>query len=78
MTIDELQRGTEEAWRHVYSLPSIARRLQATPASPWVALASNLGYRYYAHNLHRFYNCDWIIGRAGTAMKSGVAAMEAR
>ena len=78
MTIDQLQRGTEEAWRHVYSLPSIARRLQATPASPWVALASNLGYRHYAHNLHRFYNCDWIIGRAGTAMKSGVAAMEAR
>jgi len=64
MSIDQLQRGTEEAWRQVYSLPSIARRLQGTPASPWVALASNLGYRHYAHNLHRFYNCDWIIGRA--------------
>jgi hypothetical protein len=22
---------------------------------------SNLGYRYYAHRLHRFYNCDWVI-----------------
>jgi hypothetical protein len=29
-----------------------------------VKLGTNLGYRFYAHNLSRFYNCDWIIGRA--------------
>jgi len=29
-----------------------------------VRLGTNLGYRFYAHNLSRFYNCDWIIGRA--------------
>ena len=33
--------------------------------SPWpVRLGTNLGYRFYAHHLHRFYNCDWIIGCA--------------
>jgi hypothetical protein len=29
-----------------------------------VKVGTNLGYRFYAHNLSRFYNCDWIIGRA--------------
>jgi hypothetical protein len=32
-----------------------------------VKLGTNLGYRFYAHNLNRFYNCDWIIGRASNA-----------
>jgi hypothetical protein len=65
MTVEELQRGIEQAWRHAYSFPSIARRLAASP-SPWaVRLGANLGYRFYAHNLHRFYNCDWIVGGAG-------------
>jgi radical SAM superfamily enzyme YgiQ (UPF0313 family) len=67
MSVDELQRGIEEAWRYAYSLPSLARRVVASP-SPWpVRLGANLGYRFYARNLHRFYNCDWIIGRSRTA-----------
>jgi radical SAM superfamily enzyme YgiQ (UPF0313 family) len=61
MSVAELQQGTELAWRHAYSLPSIVRRLRASPASTGVAIAANLGYRHYAHNLHRFYNCDWIL-----------------
>lgn len=61
MTVDELQRGTEQAWRHVYAWGSIARRLRKSPA-PWpVRIMSNLGYRYYARHLDRFYNCDWIV-----------------
>ena len=32
-----------------------------------VRLATNLGYRFYANHLSRFYNCDWIIGRAEAA-----------
>jgi radical SAM superfamily enzyme YgiQ (UPF0313 family) len=64
MSVQELQEGTERAWRYAYTMPSIARRLRASPASPWVALAANFGYRHYARNLHRFYNCDWVIGRA--------------
>jgi radical SAM superfamily enzyme YgiQ (UPF0313 family) len=62
MSVEQLQRGVERAWRHAYSLPSMLRRLAASP-SPWpVRLGTNLGYRFYAHNLHRFYNCDWILG----------------
>jgi hypothetical protein len=26
-----------------------------------------LGYRFYANNLSRFYNCDWMIGRTPAA-----------
>ncbi|HET9013652.1 MAG TPA: radical SAM protein [Gemmatimonadaceae bacterium] len=63
MSVQELQEGTERAWRAAYSAGSIARRLRASPAPPWIALTANLGYRHYARNLHRFYNCDWIIGR---------------
>jgi radical SAM superfamily enzyme YgiQ (UPF0313 family) len=67
MSVEELQTGVETAWRHAYSVPSMARRLLASP-SPWpVRLGANLGYRFYAHNLHRFYNCDWVIGRSGRA-----------
>lgn len=62
MSVQELQEGTERAWRYTYSVPSIARRLKVSPASKIVALSANLGYRYYARNLARFYNCDWIIG----------------
>jgi radical SAM superfamily enzyme YgiQ (UPF0313 family) len=64
LSVDELQYGTEAAWKHAYSFRSIARRIWRSPA-PWpVKLGTNLGYRFYAHNLSRFYNCDWIVGRA--------------
>lgn len=61
MSVAELQAGTERAWRTVYSVRSILRRLRASPASLGVAVAANLAYRHYAHHLHRFYNCDWIL-----------------
>jgi radical SAM superfamily enzyme YgiQ (UPF0313 family) len=64
MTIDELQWGIEAAWKHAYSLRSMARRILHSPAAWPVKLGTNLGYRFYAHNLSRFYNCDWMIGRA--------------
>ena len=64
MSVQELQQGIESAWKHAYSVRSIVRRVRRSPA-PWpVKLGTNLGYRFYAHNLSRFYNCDWIIGRA--------------
>jgi radical SAM superfamily enzyme YgiQ (UPF0313 family) len=64
MSVEELQQGTEAAWKYTYSFRSIARRIRHSPA-PWpVKLGTNLGYRFYAHNLSRFYNCDWIIGRS--------------
>jgi radical SAM superfamily enzyme YgiQ (UPF0313 family) len=64
MTVQELQLGIESAWKHAYSYSSIWQRIRSSPA-PWpVRLGTNLGYRFYANNLSRFYNCDWIIGRA--------------
>jgi len=63
MSVGELQQGTGAAWKHAYSFRSIARRISHSPA-PWpVKLGTNLGYRFYAHNLSRFYTCDWMIGR---------------
>ncbi|MCI0743773.1 MAG: B12-binding domain-containing radical SAM protein [Verrucomicrobia subdivision 3 bacterium] len=73
MSIQELQLGAEAAWKHAYSFPSIARRIRHSPA-PWpVKLGTNLGYRFYAHNLSRFYNCDWIIGRARSRLRPASA-----
>jgi len=58
MTVDELQRGTEIAWKYAYSWGNIARRLRRSPAAWHLALMTNAGYRYYANHLQRFYSCD--------------------
>jgi radical SAM superfamily enzyme YgiQ (UPF0313 family) len=58
MSVAELQQGTEAAWKYTYRFSSIVRRLARTAAPLPLALATNLGYRYYAHNLHKFYTCD--------------------
>ena len=72
MSVQQLQDGVETAWKHAYSFRSMFRRMRRSPA-PWpVRLGTNLGYRFYAHNLSRFYNCDWIIGRAPAAQSLGV------
>lgn len=64
MSVQELQEGIELAWKHAYSWSAIWRRIASSPA-PWpTRIGTNLGYRFYANNLSRFYNCDWIIGRA--------------
>jgi radical SAM superfamily enzyme YgiQ (UPF0313 family) len=73
MSAEALMRGTEAAWKHVYGYRSIARRIWRSPASRSVVIGANLGYRFYAHHLDRFYNCDWGLiprinepGRADT------------
>jgi radical SAM superfamily enzyme YgiQ (UPF0313 family) len=61
MTPRELELATERAWTTAYSWRGIRRRLART-AAPWsVAILTNWGYRHYAHNLHRFYTCDWAL-----------------
>ncbi len=61
MTVQQLQAGTERAWKYAYSWGNMARRLRHT-AAPWhVALLTNIGYRHYAFHLHRFYNCDGMF-----------------
>lgn len=63
MTPRQLEEGTSEAWRYAYSYRSIARRLRSTAAPLTTYLGANIGYRFYAKNLDRFYTCDWPIGR---------------
>ncbi len=79
MSPEELRDGVEAAWKHTYSLGSTWRRIRRSPA-PWpTRIATNLGYRFYANHLSRYYNCDWIIGPApardtGPGASAGVSA----
>jgi radical SAM superfamily enzyme YgiQ (UPF0313 family) len=59
MDARELEDGTRAAWLHAYSWRSIASRLRRSAAPPHVAWLTNLGYRFYARHLERFYTCDW-------------------
>jgi radical SAM superfamily enzyme YgiQ (UPF0313 family) len=57
MSPAELYRGTEWAWKQTYRWPSIARRLARARLHLPLALSANIGYRFYANNLSRFYTC---------------------
>ncbi len=61
MSIEELAEGHERAWRKVYGLGAIARRLSRSRIQLPISIMANFGYRYYAHNLHTHYTCDWPI-----------------
>lgn len=56
MTARDLQYGIEHTWKKTYSYRGILRRLWKGNLF-WTALTANLGYRFYAHRLHQFYNC---------------------
>ena len=58
MSTQELQEGTGMAWRATYSWGAMWSRLKGTAAPLHVALTTNMGYRFYAKNLDRFYTCD--------------------
>ncbi len=63
ITPAELYEGHEKAWKYTYSASAMAARyLKSRIQTPvwWIA---NMGYRFYAHHLKDFYNCDWIIGQ---------------
>ncbi|PKN90857.1 MAG: B12-binding domain-containing radical SAM protein [Chloroflexi bacterium HGW-Chloroflexi-6] len=67
MTPAELYAGHEKAWKYTYTASAMATRyLKSRIQTPvwWVA---NMGYRFYAHHLKDFYNCDWIIGQRDEA-----------
>lgn len=69
MTPTELYAGHEKAWKYTYSASAMGTRyLKSRIQTPvwWVA---NMGYRFYAHHLKDFYNCDWIIGQRNEEVK---------
>ncbi len=61
MSVDELYAGHERVWKSVYRYSAIARRLWNAGALEPLGLASNLGYRFYAHHLREFYTCDAFV-----------------
>ena len=62
MTSSELLEGHEFAWKKAYAASSIAKRcissLKDRLASLPIIASANIGYRYYAYNLSRFYTCN--------------------
>ncbi|HXE71491.1 MAG TPA: radical SAM protein, partial [Candidatus Nitrosotenuis sp.] len=60
MSCQQLERGTEWAWKTTYSYGSIFRRLwrRRPMLAAW---AANFGYRFYAYNLKRFYTCREVL-----------------
>ncbi len=61
MTVAELAAGHERAWKQVYRWRAMGQRLWRAGNTSPLAISANLGYRFYAHNLHRFYTCDLPI-----------------
>lgn len=64
MTPEQLQQGAERAWKRTYSYAGIARRLGRARIQLPIAIPANLGYRFYAHHLNRYYTCDWSLPSA--------------
>ncbi|HEY5642435.1 MAG TPA: radical SAM protein [Woeseiaceae bacterium] len=61
MSAEALQQGTLETWRKVYGYRSIAKRMRHSPIAKSLYLGANMGYRFYASRLDRFYTCDWRL-----------------
>ena len=62
MTPEELLQGHERTWKKAYSWKNLAIRLYNAGNFSFLKLSANLGYRFYAHYLHRFYTCDAPVG----------------
>lgn len=63
MTPQQLYEGHEKAWKYTYSYRAMATRFFKSRIQVPVWWVANMGYRFYAHHLHDFYNCDWILGQ---------------
>lgn len=54
MSKEQLEQGTDRAWRATYSNINIMKRLAPFRHSPWLSLPLNLGYKGYADKWSRF------------------------
>jgi radical SAM superfamily enzyme YgiQ (UPF0313 family) len=75
LSVAQLQDGLQQAWKYTYAYGSILRRMRRSPAPLLVFVGANLGYRFYARNLHGHYTCDWPIvkGTAGQPWRAAAA-----
>ncbi len=61
MSSEELQLGHEKVWKAVYSWRSIASRARMQSQNLLLWWGANTAYRFYAHNLSRFYSCNGSV-----------------
>lgn len=54
MTKEQLEEGTDRAWRATYSTSGILKRLAPFSHSPWLSFPLNMGYKGYADKWHKF------------------------
>lgn len=54
MTKEQLEEGTDRAWRMTYTNVNIAKRLAPFKHSPWLSIPLNIGYKGYADKWHKF------------------------
>ena len=54
MTKEQLEQGTDRAWRAAYSTGNIMKRLAPFRNSPWLSLPLNMGYKGYADKWRKF------------------------
>lgn len=54
MTPEQLEEGTDRAWRTTYTNTNIMKRLMPIKHSPWLSIPLNLGYKGYADKWHKF------------------------
>ncbi len=54
MTKEQLEEGTDRAWRSAYSTGNIMKRLAPFVHSPWLSLPLNMGYKGYADKWSKF------------------------
>jgi hypothetical protein len=54
MTKEELETGTEWAWRETYKTINITKRLMPFTNSAWLSVPLNMGYKGYADKFHQF------------------------
>jgi radical SAM superfamily enzyme YgiQ (UPF0313 family) len=76
MSPADLLQGAEWAWKQTYSYRSIAKRLLGARIQLPLSLGANLGYRFYAHHLHNYYNCDWVIGQEPRLKRASVQSLK--
>lgn len=54
MNVQELQEGLEWAWRETYKTKNIIKRLAISKTRLWLTIIANIGYKMYAHDLHKY------------------------
>ncbi|QQE11342.1 B12-binding domain-containing radical SAM protein [Planctomycetota bacterium] len=61
LSVEALEEGNQHAWHRAYCLKGMAKRLRQTVMPLPIAMIVNWGYRRYARNLKRFYNCGGMM-----------------